>query len=277
MNLIYVQKFQILSWYSWEWSNKMKMKIIYSAINFRMILIVIETLVIYFFYDKFNFNLQIDFSILSIAIVFPLVFSITSAYQKRQEAIGEFNSFRNKMIELTNLFRAVDGTKKEDYTSFFKSLLSLQDDLLSILTEQNPLKMENIRNKRKEIFYTLERYKGLYNEREKDSIIRVKNELFECVEKLNTLKIHVTPISLRMYCLVFIYLSPLVYNSNILASFDKSNFLELIVSIFFSIIIGFILMALYNIQEYIEDPFDQQGLDDLKFDKMKVGGNEILE
>ncbi|MEK9604343.1 MAG: hypothetical protein VW127_07970 [Flavobacteriaceae bacterium] len=253
------------------------MKIIYSAINFRMILIVIETLVIYFFYDKFNFNLQIDFSILSIAIVFPLVFSITSAYQKRQEAIGEFNSFRNKMIELTNLFRAVDGTKKEDYTSFFKSLLSLQDDLLSILTEQNPLKMENIRNKRKEIFYTLERYKGLYNEREKDSIIRVKNELFECVEKLNTLKIHVTPISLRMYCLVFIYLSPLVYNSNILASFDKSNFLELIVSIFFSIIIGFILMALYNIQEYIEDPFDQQGLDDLKFDKMKVGGNEILE
>ena len=42
-------------------------------------------------------------------------------------------------------------------------------------------------------------------------------------------------------------------------------------------LIGFILMALYNIQEYIEDPFDQQGLDDLKFDKMLVGKNEILE
>jgi predicted membrane chloride channel (bestrophin family) len=41
--------------------------------------------------------------------------------------------------------------------------------------------------------------------------------------------------------------------------------------------IGFILMALYNIQEYIEDPFDQQGLDDLKFDKMMVGENEILD
>ena len=68
-----------------------------------------------------------------------------------------------------------------------------------------------------------------------------------------------------------------MYNSNILASFDKSNFLELVVSIFFSIMIGFILMALYNIQEYIEDPFDQQGLDDLKFDKMMVGENEILD
>ena len=149
--------------------------------------------------------------------------------------------------------------------------------MLSVLTDKGNLSMHQIRNKRKEIFYTLEKYKNLYNEREKDSIIRVKNELFECVEKLNTLKIHATPVSLRMYCLVFIYLSPLVYNSNILASFDKNNFLELVVSLFFSVIIGFILMALYNIQEYIEDPFDQQGLDDLKFDEMLVGQNEILE
>ena len=181
-----------------------KINVIYSAINFRMILIVAETLVIYFFYDKFNFNLQIDFTILSIAIVFPLVFSITSAYQKRQEAIGEFNSFRNKMIELSNLFRAVDGTKTKEYTSFFKTLLGLQDDVLNILTDKGTLTMDHIRSKRKEIFYFLENYKNLYNEREKDSIIRVKNELFECVEKLNTLKIHSTPISLRLYCLVFI-------------------------------------------------------------------------
>ena len=255
----------------------MKIGIIFSAINYRMVLIVIETLVVYFFYDKFNFNLQIDFTILSIAIVFPLVFSITSAYQKRQDALSEFNSFRNKLIELSNLFHAVDGINKKDYSSFFKTLLGLQVNLIKVLSDNKSNNMDAIRSKRKEIFYTLTQYKKLYNEREKDSIIRVKNELFESVEKLNTLKIHSTPISLRVYCLVFIYLSPLVYNSNILASFVNNNFLELIVSLFFSVIIGFILMALYNIQEYIEDPFDQQGLDDLKFDKMLVGENEILD
>tara|TARA_X000000950_G_scaffold288199_1_gene403846 strand:+ start:605 stop:1372 length:768 start_codon:yes stop_codon:yes gene_type:complete len=255
----------------------MKLRIIFSAINYRMVLIVIETLVIYFFYDKFNFNLEIDFTILSIAIVFPLVFSITSAYQKRQDALSEFNSFRNKLIELSNLFHAVDGINKKDYSSFFKTLLGLQDNLISVLSNNESNNMDTIRSKRKEIFYILTQYKKLYNEREKDSIIRVKNELFESVEKLNTLKIHSTPISLRVYCLIFIYLSPLVYNSNILASFVNNNFLELIVSLFFSVIIGFILMALYNIQEYIEDPFDQKGLDDLKFDKMLVDKNEILE
>ena len=127
-------------------------------------------------------------------------------------------------------------------------------NVLDHLTDFSETNMTVIRKQRKEIFYTLESYKKHYNEREKDSIIRVKNELFECVEKLNTLKVHATPISLRMYCLIFIYLSPLVYNSHILASFDKNNFLELGVSLFFSVIIGFIFMALYNIQEYIEDP-----------------------
>lgn len=257
--------------------KNIKMRVISSAINFRMLLIVIETLIIYFFYDKFNFSLHIDFTILSIAIVFPLVFSITSAYQKRQESIGEFNSFRNKIIELSNLVRAVDGIGNKAYSAFFSDLLKLQKNVLDHLTDFSETNMAVIRKQRKEIFYTLEGYKKHYNEREKDSIIRVKNELFECVEKLNTLKVHATPISLRMYCLIFIYLSPLVYNSHILASFDKNNFLELGVSLFFSVIIGFIFMALYNIQEYIEDPFDQQGLDDLKFNEMLVGENEILE
>ena len=36
-------------------------------------------------------------------------------------------------------------------------------------------------------------------------------------------------------------------------------------------------MALYNIQEYIEDPFDQEGLDDLKFDKNKNEDDKMFE
>jgi predicted membrane chloride channel (bestrophin family) len=144
------------------------------------------------------------------------------------------------------------------------------------LSQTNTLQIQDIRKDRKEIFYALESYKKFYNEREKDSIIRVKNELFESVEKLHNLRLHATPVSLRMYCLIFIYLSPLVYNSHILANFEKNSLLELGIALFFSVLIGFILMALYNIQEYIEDPFDQQGLDDLKFREMSVGEEEIL-
>jgi hypothetical protein len=37
-----------------------------------------------------------------------------------------------------------------------------------------------------------------------------------------------------------------------------------------------VLMALYNVQDYIENPFDQKGLDDLKIDLLKVNQYESL-
>ena len=65
---------------------------------------------------------------------------------------------------------------------------------------------KKVRKKRKEIFLIIDSYKRLYNEREKDSIISVKNEMFLSMEKLNGIKLHNTPISLRRYCLIFIYI-----------------------------------------------------------------------
>ena len=47
-------------------------------------------------------------------------------------------------------------------------------------------------------------------------------------------------------------------------------------SLLFAVLISFILMALYNIQDYIENPFDQKGLDDLKIEQMKIHKNESL-
>ena len=42
-----------------------------------------------------------------------------------------------------------------------------------------------------------------------------------------------------------------------------------------SVLISFILMALYNIQLYIENPFDQEGLDDIKTEIFKIEDKEI--
>ena len=35
-------------------------------------------------------------------------------------------------------------------------------------------------------------------------------------------------------------------------------------------------MTLYNVQDYIENPFDQEGLDDLKIHSIKVDKTESL-
>ena len=249
-----------------------------SVFDIKMLLLLSETIFIYFLYNNYHINIKLDFTIMSVAIVFPLVFSITSAYQRRQDSIKEFAIFRNKVIDLSNIFYSVDKTKKTDYEKLFFSLVELQDIFVSYLKKStSDNKYNKVREKRKEIFLIIDSYKKLYNEREKDSIIRVKNELFQSAEKLRGLKIHSTPISLRKYCLIFIFLSPLLYNTQLVSQNISTGYIsETFISLLMSIIVSFILIALYNVQDYIENPFDQKGLDDLKLNKMDVSKSESL-
>ena len=257
-------------------SIKYGFEAILSVFNIRLLIILLETIFIYFLYKNYQINFNIDFTIMSIAIVFPLVFSITSAYQRRQDAINSYLEFRNKIIDLTNVFYAVENVQKKDYVKLFRSLEEIQLLLNDYLTKENNEKdFDKIRSKRKEVLLIIDSYKKLFNEREKDSLIRIKNELFLSAEKIRGIKIHGTPISLKKYCLIFIYFSPLLYNSH---SFVNSNnlILENFMPLLFVMVVSFVLMALYNIQDYIENPFDQKGLDDLKIDKLKVNKTESL-
>lgn len=252
---------------------------ILSTLNYRVLIILLETIAVFVIYKIFNVNVDVDFFIFSIAIVFPLVFSITSAYQRRQDSIIEFSKFRNKIIDISNLMYAVNGFKKEDYNMIYNSLLGIQKVFLEyLINDKDPNSYHKIRHQRKDIFKKIISYKELFNEREKDSIIGVKNEMFLSMEKLNGIKLHNTPISLRRYCLIFIYISPFLFNTKLISEEQFQIFLgfDLPISVLFSMLISFILMALYNIQDYIENPFDQQGLDDLKIDQMKINDDENL-
>jgi hypothetical protein len=213
---------------------------------------------------------------MSIAIIFPLVFSITSAYQRRQDAIALYLEFRNKIIDLTNIFYAVESVKDKNYNELFNSLQEVQNLLIQYLTQDDSEKtFDVIREKRKEVLLIIDSHKKLFNEREKDSLIRVKNELFLSAEKIRGIKIHGTPISLKKYCLVFIYFSPFLYASQSILNL-QDDLVTTLISLSFSLVVSFVLMALYNVQDYIENPFDQKGLDDLKIDLLKVNEYESL-
>lgn len=253
------------------------LKAIYYVLNLRLIIILIETILVLQLYKTYDIKIEIDLTVLSVAIVFPLVFSITSAYQRRQDSIRHYTGFRNKIIDLTNLIYSVDNIDNEEYNLLFQKLLTLQKSINSILlSDVNQLdQSKEYRKLRKNIFSQIIKIKNKFNEREKDSIIRVKNELFFDVEMLNGIRIHGTPISLRVYCLIFIFISPFLFSSN--QFFISESFNSELFSTIISLTISFILMALYNVQEYIENPFDQKGLDDLKINSLQVEENERLE
>jgi hypothetical protein len=86
------------------------------------------------------------------------------------------------------------------------------------------------------------------------------------MENAMGLKMHGTPISLRAYCLVFIYVFPLVFIPTLVHAM-QANQTWIVYGL--SCLHGFILISLFNVQDDMEDPFDQIGLDDIKLDKFE--------
>jgi len=51
----------------------MNLNSITSVFYIKMIMLLSETILVYFLYNYYEINLQLDFTIMSVAIVFPLV------------------------------------------------------------------------------------------------------------------------------------------------------------------------------------------------------------
>ena len=77
---------------------------------------------------------------------------------------------------------------------------------------------------------------------------------------------HGTPVSLRAYCLVFIYAFPLIFIPTLIHDLGENS--RWIVYML-SMVHGFILISLYNVQEALENPFDQVGLDDIQLEEFR--------
>jgi len=97
-------------------------------------------------------------------------------------------------------------------------------------------------------------------------LMRVIQDIQESIESLNGIKMHGTPVSLRAYCLLSIYLLPFIFTPNLVYNLhDDPRWLIYALNI----VNGFVLISLYNLQDLIEDPFDQMGMDDIKLDEFE--------
>ena len=82
------------------------------------------------------------------------------------------------------------------------------------------------------------------------------------IENLRTILEYRTPVSLRAYSKVFIFSFPIIY-----APYFVYHAQEIAPALhyFTPIIFSFILVSLNNIQDHLENPFDQVGEDDIHF------------
>ncbi|MGB5378617.1 hypothetical protein [Muriicola sp.] len=222
------------------------------------------TIIICFQYD---IRFHIDLTLLSIAIVFPLVFTIRGSFRRREKALEHLSQFRSALKTMYYFANSSNSLSVEE-----------KKEISDILLEISHTSMEHLKNNMEStesldpVINKVQMFviaKGeVMSGRLKDRIFRFMNDLHESLENLHAINTHRTPISLKAYCKVFIYIFPFIYAPTIINDMGANN--PIYVTYFVVILTEFILISLYNIQDQLEYPFDDYGLDDIKLDSFKM-------
>ncbi len=231
-------------------------------INFRTLITFFLSIAVTYLAYEFKVVYNIDLTLMSIAIIFPLVFTIRGAFRRREKALEHLSRFKAglKTVENYMLYssqlneegknQAVENIKKINH-SLYLHLTTLSEDTSDLDASINHL-IEFIKNNGELI------PKGC-----KEKIFRFLRDVIESSDNLVAIHAHRTPISLKAYCLIFIYIFPVIYTPTIINKIGVDNPSWL--TFFIVMLSEFILISLYNIQDQMEYPFDDEGLDDIKF------------
>jgi hypothetical protein len=210
---------------------------------------------------------NIDLTLLSIAIIFPLVFTIRGAFRRREKALEHLSRFRASLKTVINILNSSIKVPQEEKEQASEILHAVNENLFNHLKtkEENFISFD----RKGEEFYTfIETKSAIIGNGTREKSLRFFKDTIESADNLIAIHSHRTPVSLKAYCLIFIYIFPIIYTPTIInkIGYDNPSWLT-----FFIVILSeFILISLYNIQDQMEYPFDDEGLDDIKFNIFRV-------
>lgn len=216
---------------------------------------------------KFNISFNVDLTLLSIAIIFPLVFTIRGSFRRREKALEHLSEFVSSIKTVRYLLVSSGELSAEKKKEASEILFEINEKTLEHLTKKdNDIKsLDEISHK--VYIFVLEK-DNLVPNKIKDRVFKYARDMHESIENLHGIHSHRTPISLMAYCEIFIYLFPVIYAPTIIYNLgvrDGDWIAYLII-----LITQFTLISLYNIQNQLEYPFDNVGMDDINLENYKI-------
>ena len=242
-----------------------KLKSLFTIINYKTFIVtglaVASTWLCKYYQLKADFPL----TIVGIAIVFPVVFSINSAYQRRERTLillSDLIAHAQALYLAFNHWFKLDEKLK---TRLKNDLITLFERLKKYCTSDEHIEEKEIKLTKaiKDISVTIQEVRNLnVNPGEISRLNQYISKILISIENIKVIRKYRTPITLRSYSRIFIYSFPILYGPYFEYTAELySHLLEYVMPILFS----FILVSLSNIQEHLENPFDQIGEDDVKF------------
>ncbi|ALM09266.1 membrane protein [Sediminicola sp. YIK13] len=214
----------------------------------------------------YNINFNVDLTLLSIAIIFPLVFTIRGSFRRREKALEHLSKYRSAMKTLQYFITTSTLLDKEEAS--LKLLLENIEDKTILHLKSREGSIKDLDEEVEKVFEFIHSRRKTISKSLKDKLFKYMCDLHEAIDNLNGIHMHRTPMSLKAYCKVFIYIFPLIYAPTII--FNIGETYNPFAVYFVVILTEFILISLYNIQDDLEYPFDDKGLDDIQLDHFKV-------
>ena len=246
-----------------------------SIVNIRTLVALSITALVTFLTINFNFQYNFDLTMISIAIIFPLVFTIRSAFKRREKALEFLSRFKAGLITTDAAIQSNTKIPIEDKNSIRETILEVSKNLKEYLGPE-PVPIEKVRKEAQKITNFLQDYIQYFKFNPAMKIHGFMRDVYIGIENTASIKEHSTPASIRAYCLVFIYLYPVVYTPSLYyqmqGGFGENDSWVLYFLTLFSV---FILISLYNVQEQLENPYDQKGLDDIQLENFDLDFGKI--
>ena len=216
---------------------------------------------------RYNLEFDMDLTLISIAIIFPLVFTIRGSFRRREKALEHLSEFRSTLKTFSYFLMSNEKLSEEDQVEAEKLMINLSNTLM-IHLKSNEKDTTNIDARMHDLYEYVNSKEDKISAKSKERLFRIMKDLHETIENVHAINIHRTPISLKAYCLIFIYIFPLIYAPTIIHRVgpDKGPW----ITYFIVLVSQFILISLYNIQNQLEYPFDDEGMDDIKLDNFRI-------
>jgi len=196
-----------------------------------------------------------------------LVFTIRGSFRRRENALEHLSEFRSALKVLHYFFMSNDKLTIEQKKEIEHILIEINTTTINHLRIRNG-SMKDLDDILDKVYrFTMDESKALPRTL-RDKIFRFMKDLHESIENVHAIHIHRTPISLKAYCEIFIYIFPLIYAPTIIYSVGDSS--PQWVTYLIVLLTEFILISLYNIQNQLEYPFDNVGLDDINLENFKL-------
>ena len=228
--------------------------------NVRTFLALVISQVAAFLATSYNIKFHLDLLLFGLCIVFPLHFSMQSAFKRRDRALEYFSLFKGGAMALHYSFQIAEDLVIEKKK---KASLLLKDVVTQLLNqlEYRIAGYNNLQLKLDGLFSFIQENKEEISRRNTLRMVRYMRDVTESSAYLISLINHRTVAGLRFYSAFFIVIFPLIQAPIVLYHLDGIVTTWLIYV--FLAITSLILVTLNNFQTMLEYPFDQKGLDNI--------------